>query len=145
MQVRIPPGANDGSKVRVKGKGGTSPFGGPPGDLLLRIHVDPHPFFRMEGSDLHVDLPISVVEAYRGAKVRVPTPDGHVTMKVPKGAQGGSSARLRGKGVAKKGKSPGDLYVHFQIRVPTAKSSALDEAMDVLASHQEEIRSDLRF
>jgi len=145
IQVRIPPGANEGSKVRVKGKGNPSPLGGPPGDLLLKIHVDAHPFFRMEGNDLHVDLPITVAEAYRGAKVRVPTPDGHVTMKVPAGAQSGKSARLRGKGIAKRGQEPGDLYVHFQVHVPTSQAEAVETAIDALGAYEDDIRADLRF
>lgn len=145
IQVRIPPGAEEGSKVRVKGKGSPSPLGGPPGDLLLRIHVDPHPFFRMDGDDLHVDLPITVAEAYHGAKVRIPTPDGFVTMKVPKGSQSGSSARLRGKGVAKRGKPPGDLYVHFQIRIPNSSAKAVEQAVDTLSAYDEDVRTDLKF
>jgi curved DNA-binding protein len=145
VQVRIPPGATEGSKVRVKGKGGPSAFGGPPGDLLLNLHVEPHPFFRMEGDDLHVDLPITVTEAYRGAKVRVPTPDGHVTMKVPAGAQSGKSARLRGKGIARKGQTPGDLYVHFLVQVPTSQDKAVEQAIDTLAEHEDDVRADLRF
>jgi len=145
IQVRIPPGANEGSKVRVKGKGNPSPLGGPPGDLLLKIHVEPHPFFRMEGNDLHVDLPITVAEAYRGAKVRVPTPDGHVTMKVPPGAQSGKSARLRGKGIAKQGQEPGDLYVHFLVQVPTSQAKAVETAIDALGGYEDDIRADLRF
>ena len=145
IQVRIPPGANQGSKVRVKGKGNPSPFGGPAGDLLLEIHVEEHPFFRMEGKDLHVDLPITVVEAYRGAKVRVPTPDGHVTMKVPAGAQSGQTARLRGKGIAKRGEQPGDLYVRFLVQVPTSKAKAVEQAIDALGAYEDDVRSELRF
>ena len=145
IQVRIPPGAHEGSKVRVKGKGNPSPYGGPQGDLLLTIHVEPHPFFRMEGNDLHVDLPITVAEAYQGAKVRVPTPDGFVTMKVPAGTQSGKSARLRGKGIAKRGKQAGDLYVHFQIHVPASQAKAVKEAVETLSKHEDDVRAELRF
>lgn len=145
VQVRIPPGAHEGSKVRIKGKGNPSPYGGPPGDLLLTIHVEPHPFFRMEGEDLHVDLPITVAEAYKGAKVRVPTPDGHVTMKVPAGAQSGKTARLRGKGVARRGKKAGDLYVHFQIHVPSSQAKDVKDAVETLSQHEDDVRAELRF
>ncbi len=145
IQVRIPPGASEGSKVRVKGKGSASPFGGPAGDLLLQLHVEPHPYFRMEGDDLHVDLPITVTEAYRGAKVRVPTPDGSVTMTVPAGSQSGKSARLRGKGIARRGRLPGDLYVHFQVQVPTSQDKAVEQAMETLLAFEQDVRSDLHF
>ena len=77
------------------------PNGGAKGDLVLTIHVTPHPFFHREGDDLHVDVPVTLGEAYRGEKVRVPTPDGEVTLKVPKLTQSGSVTRLRGKGVAR--------------------------------------------
>ncbi len=115
VTVRIPPGADEGSRVRIAGQGAPSANGGPPGDLLLTIHVSPHPHFKREGDDLHLDLPITVSEAYFGAKVRVPTIDGDVTLKVPPRTDGGKTMRLRGKGVARKGKEPGDLYVHFQL------------------------------
>src|SRR5690606_34352239 len=101
LTVRIPAGAHDGSRVRIRGQGGKSPTGGPPGDLVLTIHVRPHPFFRREGDDLHVDVPITVAEAYNGARVRVPTPDKDVVLKVPEKAQSGQAVRLRGKGVAR--------------------------------------------
>ncbi|HNS96037.1 MAG TPA: J domain-containing protein [Polyangiaceae bacterium] len=145
IQVRIPPGAKQGSKVRVKGKGSPSPFGGPPGDLLLELHVEPHPYFHMQGDDLHVDLPITVTEAYRGARVTVPTPEGTVTMKVPAGSQSGQSARLRGKGMARRGQPPGDLYVHFQVQVPTSQDKAVHQAMETLSQYEQDVRGELRF
>ncbi|HTJ81634.1 MAG TPA: DnaJ C-terminal domain-containing protein, partial [Polyangiaceae bacterium] len=104
VKVRIPPGAADGSRLRIPGQGAKIP-GAHPGDLLLTVHVTPHPFFKREGDDLHLELPISIVEAYEGAKVRIPTPEGDVTLKVPPRTQSGQMARLRGKGVARKGKS----------------------------------------
>ena len=133
VTVRTPPGAHEGSRIRIAGHGGPSPNGGPPGDLLLTIHVEPHPFFRREGDDLHLDLPLTVHEAYLGAKVKVPTVDGSVSLKVPPRTQGGATMRLRGKGVAKKGHEPGDLYVHFQIKLPEAQSPELDALIEKLA------------
>ncbi|HEX7667249.1 MAG TPA: DnaJ C-terminal domain-containing protein, partial [Polyangiaceae bacterium] len=88
--VRVPPGADEGSRLRIPGQGEPSPNGGPPGDLFLTVHVQPHAFFKREGDDLHLDLPITLAEAYRGAKVKVPTPSGDVSLKVPEGAQSGS-------------------------------------------------------
>jgi curved DNA-binding protein len=131
VSVRIPQGADEGSRVRIAGHGAPSPNGGPPGDLLLDIHVEPHRFFRREGDDLHIDLPITIVEAIRGAKVKVPTVDGSVSLKVTPGTQTGATARLRGKGVTRKGHT-GDLYVHYQVHVPTRMTPELEAALSAL-------------
>jgi curved DNA-binding protein len=145
VTVRIPAGADEGSRVRIAGHGAPSTSGGPNGDLVLAIHVRPHPCFRREGDDLHLDLPITVAEAYRGAKVKVPTIEGAVTLKVPEQTQSGNVVRLRGKGVAKKGKNSGDLYVHFQVRLPTGDSPEVGAAIDRLAGFQtEDVRKDIR-
>jgi curved DNA-binding protein len=138
VTVRIPAGAAEGSRVRIAGQGGASPSGGPPGDLVLTIHVTPHPHFRREGDDLHLDLPVTLKEAYHGAKVRVPTVDGSVSLKVPERTQSGSVVRLRGKGVAKKGRPAGDLFVHFMVRIPAASSSEVSDLIDRLAHFQPE-------
>jgi curved DNA-binding protein len=139
IQVRIPPGAEDGARVRIAGQGEPAPTaGGTAGDLMLTIHVKPHPRFRREGDDLHLELPITIAEAYLGAKVRVPTFEGPLTMKVPPRAQGGQTMRLRGKGVARKGREPGDLYVHFQIVVPTSDDPAVLHAIEEIAKIQSE-------
>jgi curved DNA-binding protein len=146
VQVRIPSGASEGSRMRIKGQGGASPFGGASGDLLLTIHVTPHSRFRLEGGDLHLELPITLGEAYRGAKVKVPTPRGDVTMKVPAGAQSGQTLRLRGKGAAKQGASAGDLYVHFLIQIPSVDLPEVRKAIETLDAHEDKsIREDLRF
>ena len=136
VTVRIPAGAVEGSRVRITEQGAPSPSAGRAGDLLLTIHVRPHPYFRREGDDLHLDLPLTVAEAWRGAKVHVPTFDGGVTMKVPAHAQSGQKMRIKGKGVARKGRTAGDLYVHFQIVLPTAENPSLEAAIDTIAAHQ---------
>jgi curved DNA-binding protein len=144
--VRIPPGAAEGSRLRIAGQGEPSPNGGPPGDLILIVHVEPHPFFKREGIDLHLDLPLTVTEAYRGAKVKVPTPSGDVTIKIPEGAQSGGSLRLRGKGVTMKGKEPGNLYVHFLVRSPATRSDEIGKLVDTLAElSPEDPRSEIKF
>lgn len=128
VTVRIPPGASEGSRVRIAGQGGASPNGGPSGDLILVIHVEPHALFTREGDDLQLEVPIWVSEALKGSKVKVPTFDGDVMVKVPPGTSSGTKLRLRGKGVARKGKEPGDLYVRFMIHVPKdAPASVADE------------------
>jgi curved DNA-binding protein len=136
VTVRIPAGADEGSRVRIAGQGAPSNTGGPRGDLVLTIHVTPHPQFRREGDDLHLQLPLTVAEAFHGAKVRVPTVDGSVSMKVPEGSQSGSTVRLRGKGVARKGRPAGDLYVHFLIQIPKEGGQELTEVIDRLAGFQ---------
>ena len=132
VQVRVPPGASEGSRVRIPGQGAPGFGGGPPGDLILTIHVTPHPLFRREGDDLYLDVPLSLAEAYRGAKVRIPTPDGDVLLVVPARTQTGQMTRLRGKGVARKGKEPGDLYVRFLVHVPTSDAPAVAQAVEAL-------------
>ncbi len=138
VTVRIPPGADEGSRVRIAGQGGPSSNGGARGDLVLAVHVTPHPHFRREGDDLHVDLPITIAEGYHGAKVRVPTVDGAVSMKVPPRAQSGQTVRLRGKGVAMKGRTAGDLYVHFLVQIPVDASNEAASLVDQLAEFQTE-------
>jgi curved DNA-binding protein len=131
VTVRVPAGAGDGDKVRIGGHGAPGPFGGPPGDLLLTIRVQAHPYFERSGLDLYLDLPITIGEAFRGTKVRVPTPDGPVTLSVPKRAQSGQVARLKGRGVKRKGEQ-GDLFVRFLVRYPESEGAELEQAVDSL-------------
>lgn len=142
LTVRIPPGADEGNRLRVPGQGGP---GTPRGDLYLVMHVQPHDLFRREGDDLYVDLPLTPREAYRGAKVRVPTPEGEVTLKVPERARSGQLTRLRGKGVTRKGKEPGDLYVKFLVQNPTVDDPEVAEAIDTLEKHVTDPRTNLKF
>jgi curved DNA-binding protein len=137
VTVRIPAGADEGSRLRIPEQGAPSPNGGPRGDLVLLVHVSPHEHYRREGDNLHLDLPITIAEAFHGAKVRVPTVDGAVSLKVPAGAQSGQAVRLRGKGVARKGRDAGDLYVHFLVQVPTG-GKEVAELVDSLARFQTE-------
>jgi curved DNA-binding protein len=133
VTVRVPPGAGEGDKVRVAGHGAPSMMGGPPGDLLITVHVNPHPHFERDGLDLYLNLPITVGEAHRGAKVRIPTPDGAVTLSVPKLAQSGQELRLKGKGV-KRASKQGDLYVRFLIKLPAQESDEIEAAVTTLES-----------
>ncbi len=118
INVRIPAGAKPGSRIRLKGKGRPSPFTPQRGDLYLTIQLLPHPFFRFEGNDLGCDLPIRPDEAVLGAQIQVPTPDGNVTMTVPKGVRSGQSLRLRGKGWTLQKGGRGDLLVKLQLTTP---------------------------
>ncbi|MEZ4223101.1 MAG: DnaJ C-terminal domain-containing protein [Polyangiaceae bacterium] len=144
VSVRIPAGAADGDRVRVPGHGAPGMLGGQPGDLLLSIRVSPHPLFEREGLDLYLDLPITPGEAYRGAKVRVPTPEGTVTLTVPSGAQSGQVVRLRSKGV-KRGKRTGDFYVRFLVRLPESRSDDVEKAIQALdAALGQDVRAGLQ-
>jgi molecular chaperone DnaJ len=128
VEIRIPAGADDGSELRVRGKGGPGIGGGPPGDLLIRTEVEPHPYFSRTGLDLSLKLPLTYREAYSGATISVPTPTGAVQMKVPPRAQSGSKLRLRGKGVTR-GPNTGDLYVELQVQAPDRADEALEQAL----------------
>ena len=145
ITVRVPPGAGDGDKVRIAGQGAPGAYGGPPGDLILNIRVAKHPHFERSGLDLYLDLPITVGEAYRGAKVRVPTPDGAITLTVPKHAQSGQIARLKGRGVKRK-TDIGDLYIRFQIKLPVTESEELESAVSALEGAMTgDVRADVHF
>ena len=133
VTVRVPPGAGEGDKLRVAGHGAPSMAGGSPGDLVITVRVNPHPFFERDGLDLYLNLPVTIAEAHRGAKVKVPTPDGSVTLSVPKHAQSGQEVRLKGKGVKRAAKQ-GDLYVRFLIKLPAQDSEALDAAVSAFES-----------
>jgi curved DNA-binding protein len=131
VTVRVPPGADDGDKVRVPGQGAPGFVGGPPGDLIIAIRVLPHRHFKRDGIDLTLDLPVTVGEAYHGAHVQVPTPSGNVTLTVPKRAQSGQVVRLKGKGVRRKD-SVGDLYVRFLVMLPDGDQPEIAEAVETL-------------
>lgn len=118
INVRIPAGAKPSSRIRIKGKGHPSPFSQKRGDLYLTIEILPHSFFRFEHDDLVCDIPVRPDEAVLGAEIKVPTPDGSVTMKVPKGVKSGQSLRLRGKGWTLPKGGRGDLLAKLQIVTP---------------------------
>lgn len=144
LKVRIPPGVRDGRRVRLAGKGVPSP-GGEAGDLLLTVHVEEHPSFWYEGDDLHVRVPVTLVEAWRGAKVKVPTPAGEVTVRIPPHTSSGAKLRLRGKGTpSSKNQEATDLIVHVELVLPPA-GPAVEEAMKALESiPQEDPRASLK-
>jgi curved DNA-binding protein len=118
LTARIPKGATDGQRLRLRGKGGPGANGGPAGDLYLQIVLEPHALYRVRGHDLEVEVPIAPWEAALGAEVEVPTLDGRVTMKVPAGSKGGQKLRLAGKGLPKPGGGGGDLYAALEVVVP---------------------------
>jgi molecular chaperone DnaJ len=120
LDVRIPPGARTGSRVRVAGRGNAGTHGGPPGDLYIITNVEPHPFFDRRGDDLYTVVPITVPEASLGAKVEVPTIDGRSQVRIPPGTNSGKKLRLREKGAPSAGNpgKRGDQIVEVQVVVP---------------------------
>jgi DnaJ-class molecular chaperone len=127
LDVVIPAGTRDKQVLRLRGKGGPGLGGGPPGDALVEIDVEPHKFFTRNGDDIHLELPISLPEAVLGAKLDVPTPSGPVRMTVPKGANTGTVLRLKGKGAPRSDKSHGDEYVTLKIVLPQQLDSEIEE------------------
>jgi DnaJ-class molecular chaperone len=115
LDVTIPPGIEDGQVLRLKGKGDPGIGGGPPGDALIEVHVAAHPYFRRDGDNILLDLPVSLSEAVLGSRVTVPTVTGPVTMTIPKGSDAGTQLRLRGKGIARRGGASGDQIVTLKI------------------------------
>jgi len=146
LAVRIPPGVDTGSRVRVAGKGTPGVGGGPPGDLYIMIRVRPHPLLERRGSDLYLDVPITVGEAVRGGTISVPTPDGEVRVKVPPGSQSGRLLRIRGHGVPDlKGGARGDLYARLMVQVPVDGGDRMREAIQTVESaYGRDLRSGLR-
>jgi len=118
VKVNIPKGVKDGQKIRVAGKGPRGAGGGPHGDLFVRIEVKPHAYYRRDGDNIRVDLPITIREAARGGEIDVPTIHGPVRAKIPSNTQSGQTFRLTGKGV-KRGTLAGDHYYRVQIVLPT--------------------------
>jgi DnaJ-class molecular chaperone len=142
LNVRIPAGVTAGQQIRLKGQGETAP-GHPPGDLLIAVSIAPHPFFKVEGSDLRVDLPITLYEAVLGGKVRVPTLGNAVELSIPKNTSSGRIFRLKGKGLAKAG-ATGDLFVTTRIMLPDGNDSELETLMQKWRDgHPYNPRSDL--
>jgi DnaJ-class molecular chaperone len=118
ISVKIPAGIEDGKKIRLRGQGEASPTGGPPGDILLKVNVAPHPTYRRHGKDLEVAVPVTVAEAALGGKVDVPTPQGTITLTVPPTTSSGKRLRIKGHGIDDGKGPPGDLFAEVQIMLP---------------------------
>lgn len=139
VDVRIPPGAQAGSRLRVAGKGNAGRNGGAAGDLYITVRVEPHPFFRREGDDIQIEVPITVSEAGLGAKIEVPTIDGRALLKVPQGTQNGQKFRLREKGVMNTRKNKrGDEIVEVVIHAPKVHDERTKELLRELSQMDKE-------
>jgi len=145
VDVRIPPGARNGSRLRVPGKGNAGTMGAPSGDLYITTRVEDHPFFHREGDDIHIRLPVAVWEAGLGAKIEVPTIDGRTLLKIPQGTHNGQKFRLREKGVFNaRTNQRGDQIVEAAIETPKVQDERTKEILRELAGlHPEDPRADL--
>jgi DnaJ-class molecular chaperone len=131
LDVVIPPGTRDHQMLRLRGRGEPGTTGGETGDAMIEITVRPHPFFKRDGNDIRVDLPISLSEAVLGGKIAVPTPEGTVTVTIPKGSNTGKVLRLKGRGVPGGGHQRGDEYLTLQIMLPEKR----DPDLEAFVSH----------
>jgi len=149
LRVKIPPGVETGSRVRLAGQGSPAERGGENGDLYLRITVRPHPTVKVDGRDLSLDLPITAAEALQGAEVTAPTFEGPVKLKIPPGSQSGRRLRLRGRGLpalraGATGAPRGDLYVVLQIVLPPDSAAARAAVAELQKLYPPDVRQDVR-
>jgi curved DNA-binding protein len=131
IEIKIPPGVKDGSRIRIKGRGQQS--GGEPGDLYINTMVLPHAYFKRDGLDVSVEVPLSMYEALLGTKVSVPTLDGPVTLTIPPGTSGGAKLRIKGRGI-ERGSEKGDQFVEVRVVVPKGLDDADKAEIEKLAA-----------
>ena len=145
VEVRIPPGARNGSRLRVPGKGNAGTQGAPPGDLYITTKVEEHPFFHREGDNIEIAVPVTVWEAALGAKIEVPTIDGRTLLKIPQGTKNGQRFRLREKGVAgQRTGERGDQIVEVKIESPEPRDEETRELLRKLSKlHPEDPRAEM--
>lgn len=142
INVRIPAGVTDGGRLRIPGKGAQGVGGGPSGDLWIDVRVKPHPVFQRVGTNIEIDLPITLAEAVCGAKVEIPTLDGRATLTIPPGTSSHAKLRMRGKGVPSGGKGQrGDLLARIKIKMPSEIPE--DVLMALAQSEQDDPRKEL--
>lgn len=125
LDVAVPPGIEDGKQIRLKQQGRSSETHGEPGDAIVTVRIAKHPFFRVDGRDLRLDLPVTLYEAVLGARINAPTLDGSVELVIPPGSNGGRTLRLRGKGLPNAAGGAGDLFVTLRIVLPDEPDSEL--------------------
>jgi curved DNA-binding protein len=134
LNVHIPKGVKQGQQIRLAGQGSPGFGGGSAGDLYLEVEFKPHPFYRVEGRDLYLELPVAPWEAALGAQVKAPTPGGIIDLKIPPGSSSGRKLRLKGRGIP--GKTPGDLYAVLRIALPPGNS---ERARDFYRKMEQEL------
>jgi molecular chaperone DnaJ len=138
INVRVPPGVDDGNRLRLTGEGEAGVAGGPPGDLYVVIMLAPHPLFERDGSDIHCEVPIQFVQAALGADIEVPTIEGKVTLHIPPGTQPGKVMRMRGKGLrAIRSAARGDQLVHIFVETPSKLTARQRELLEAFADESD--------
>jgi DnaJ-class molecular chaperone len=146
ITIKIPPGIDDGKRIRVRGQGEPGDGGGPAGDILVTIHVSPHPFFRRAGDRLDVRVPVTLAEAVEGAKIDVPTPWGTIALSIPPGTSSGKRLRVKGHGVRPKNAEPGDLFAEIQVVLPDELSEEERKTLaEISHRHPQHPRTELRW
>jgi DnaJ-class molecular chaperone len=142
LDVNVPPGAESGMTLRLRGQGQPGAGGGPPGDALIEITVEPHPRFQRDGNNILVEVPITLSEAVAGGKINVPTINGPVSMTVPAGSNTGTRLRLRGRGIAPKVGAAGDQYITLKVMLPREPDQALQDFITGWAGREYDVRGD---
>ncbi|MFQ5955475.1 MAG: DnaJ C-terminal domain-containing protein [Kiloniellales bacterium] len=146
LDVTIPAGIDDGQTIRLKNQGAQGQGGGPQGDALIEVQVEPHPFFTRNGRDIHVEAPVTLPEAVLGGEITVPTIDGAVSLKVPRGSNSGTTLRLKGKGILdRQSGKRGDQYVELKVMLPDRPDPELERRIAEWAKdHDYDVRKKLR-
>ena len=135
MEITVPPGVEDGTRIRYQEQGDAGMNGASAGDLYVVLHVKPHPFFERDGKDLYCSVPISFPQAALGAEIMIPTLEGEHKLKVPDGTQSGATFRIRGKGLAAlQGSGKGDLFVRVSVKTPAKVTKRQRELLEELSS-----------
>ena len=130
IKVKVPAGVDNGSVIRLRGRGGPGAAGAPDGDLLVQVTVEPHKFFKRSNMDLILEVPLLFTEAALGASIRIPTLTKSVTLKIPSGTPSGKTFKIRGEGIAPQGRRSGDLYVKVFIIPPTNLSRSAKKHLE---------------
>ena len=138
IKVKVPAGVDNGTVIRLRGYGGPGSGGGPDGDLLVQVNIEPHKFFKRNGSDLILEIPLLFTEAALGSSIKIPTLDGSVTLKVPPGTASGKTFKIKGEGIKPQGRRAGDLFVKTAIVAPTNLSRS---AKKYLEKYKEQFES----
>ena len=145
ITVKIPIGIEENKKIRLRGQGAPSPNGGPPGDILITVRVDKHPWFHRRGEDLDVRVPLTLAEAAAGCKVDVPTPQGTIAVKVPPCTSSGTKLRVKGHGVRRQSGKTGDLYAEVMIVMPDSLTDQQIEWFKQLNGSSSDPRTKLKW
>jgi DnaJ-class molecular chaperone len=146
LDINIPPGTEDRQTLRLKSQGQPGFGGAEPGDAYIEVHVQPHAYFTRKDNDVHMELPVSLGEAVLGGKITVPTIDGDVAMTIPKGANTGTTLRLKGRGIVdRKSKQRGDQYVKLKVVLPEGDDPDLERFVEGWSKRDDNVRTRLGF